>query len=293
MAAYPHRMAKLVQGPNIGVFPGGRDLAIHSCPPARAGTHLSTWFCHDCGRNWTRMVITNSRPVMAPMAPAVCRMSSPRPNASTPHAVRNSAPPMTARSTFGLPIVVLMWSEDMSAWPTKNAANEVTRLVTSATTVKTTPLAAIITPRCGLVVSVVRIMPVEYSELMTSTPRTPMISCPMYSPARLCRVGSKSGPCGPCAAPVLASAPKPTTTTNIASSVQYVDRTDRILVNSDRSAPANVTRPAERGRSSATPAAGSTVVDAISGHLSSQHRLLGYASVELHAACGQFHERLL
>src|SRR5580698_4277560 len=238
------------------------------------------------------MVTTKSSPTIAPMPPALCRMSSPKPNASTPHAVRNSAPPMTARSTFGLPIVVLMWWEDMSAWPRKNAVNDVIRLVTSATTVNTTPLAAIIMPRCGLVVSVVRIMPVEYSELMTSTPRTPMISCPMYSPARLCRVGSKYGPCGPCAAPALASAPKPTTTTNIASSVQYVDRTDRILVNSDRSAPANVTRPAERGRSSATPAAGAVVV-AISGHLSSQYQLLGHAGVELHARCRQFHERLL
>src|ERR1700733_3636797 len=240
------------------------------------------------------MVTTKSSPTIAPMPPALCRRSRPRPNASTPHAVRNSAPPMTARSTFGLPIVVLMWSEDISVWPTKNAAKAVTRLVTRATTANTTPLAAIIMPRCGLVISVVRIMPVEYSELITSTPSTPMISCPMYSPARLCCVGSKYGPCGPwLAAPQLARAPNPTTTTNIASSAQYVDRTDRILVNSERSAPANVTRPAERGRSSATPAAGPTIVDAISGHLSSQRRLLGHASVELHAAGGQLHERLL
>src|SRR5215831_20798939 len=79
-------------------------------------------------------------------------------------------------------------------------------------------------------------------------------------------------------------------------SVQYVDRTERILVNSERSAPAKVTRPAERGRSSPTPAVGRTVVVvAISGHLSSQHRLLslGHASVELHAGCSQFHECLL
>src|SRR5580704_7158301 len=292
-AAYPHRMAKLGHGPYMGVFPGGCALAIHTSPPARAGIHLSTWFCHDSGRKLTRIVTTKSSPTIAPMPPALCRRSSPRPNDSTPQAVRNNAPPMTARSTSGLPIVVLMWSEDISAWPTKNAAKAVTRLVTSATTANTTPLAAIITPRCGLVVSVVRIMPVEYSELITSTPSTPMISCPMYRPARLCRAGSKSGPCGPCAAPALASAPNPTTTTNIASSAQYVDRTDLILVNSEHSAPANVTRPAERGRSSATPAAGPASVDAISGHLSSHHRLLGHASVELHAAGGQLHERLL
>src|SRR5215472_13015508 len=82
----------------------------------------------------------------------------------------------------------------------------------------------------------------------------------------------------------------------MATSAQYVDRTERILVSSERSAPAKVTRPAVRGRSSPMPAVGrSVVVVAISGHLSSQHRLLSlrHASVELHAGCGQLHECLL
>ncbi len=93
--------------------------------------------------------------------------------------------------------------------------------VTKATAAKTTALAAIRVPRRGIVVSVVRIIPEPYSELMTSTPRTPMISWLMYRPPRLCAVGSKPGPGCPCVAtPQLASAPKPTVTTTSASSVQ-------------------------------------------------------------------------
>ena len=81
---------------------------------------------------------------------------------------------------------------------------------------------------------------------MTSTPSTPMISWLMYSPPRLCAVASKPGPGCPCVAtPQLASAPKPTVTTTRDSSVQYVERTERILVNSDRNAPANVAFPAD------------------------------------------------
>ena len=110
------------------------------------------------------------------IAPALCRKQQAEPNASKPHAVRNSAPPRTARSTFGWLRDALMWSDDMIACPTKNEAKQVIRPVTKATTANTTAFAAIISPRRGIVVSVVRIMPVEYSDEMTSTPSTPMTS---------------------------------------------------------------------------------------------------------------------
>ena len=70
--------------------------------------------------------------------------------------------------------------------------------------------------------SEVRIIPVEYSEVMVSAPSTAMTSWPTYSPARLCWVASKSGPSpwGCEAVPAVDSAPIPTVTTTRASSVQ-------------------------------------------------------------------------
>jgi hypothetical protein len=95
--------------------------------------------------------------------------------------------------------------------------------VTSEITAKTTALAANTTPRRGCTDSVVRIIPVEYSEVMVSAPRTAITSWPRYRPARLCWVESKvplliSLACD--AAPALARAPMPTQTATRASRVQ-------------------------------------------------------------------------
>src|SRR5574340_228150 len=101
-----------------------------------------------------------------------------------PHAARNRAPPITARSTFGWPSVTDRWCPDISAWPRKNDPNDATRPVTSETTANTTALAANTVPRRGCTVSVVRIMPVEYSEVMVRAPSTAMTSWPTYRPAK-------------------------------------------------------------------------------------------------------------
>src|SRR5215467_1136685 len=97
----------------------------------------------------------------------------------------------------------------------------------------------------------------------------------------------------------------PTHTTMSASSVQYVDRTERILVNSDRTADA---RPAWRACVADSLACAplgrgwSTIVVAISGHLSCVGRrsagsfvivVVRDSGAELHARCSQLHERLL
>ena len=89
------------------------------------------------------------------------------------------------RSTSGCPSVVLTCWLDRIAWPTKKARKLVTSPVASATTPKTTPLAANTVPRRGIAVSEVLIIPVEYSEVIVSAPSTMMISCPMSSPNRL------------------------------------------------------------------------------------------------------------
>ena len=67
------------------------------------------------------------------------------------------------------------WS---SAWPTKNATNEVMSETISATTANTISLAAKTEPRRGIEVSEVRIIPVEYSAVMTIAPSTIKTSDP-------------------------------------------------------------------------------------------------------------------
>ena len=66
-----------------------------------------------------------------------------------------------------------------------------TSLTASATTVRTTALAASSRARRGTAVRLVRIMPVAYSEVTMRTPSTAMASCAMTCPARLVAVGLK------------------------------------------------------------------------------------------------------
>ena len=95
--------------------------------------------------------------------------------------------------------------------------------------------------RFGTAAKVERIIPVEYSAVITRTPSTPIKSWASITPVRLMATGSvpksASGPSSPVVmAPVLvsaATAPKPTTTTTVASSVYTVDRSDRILIHSE------------------------------------------------------------
>src|SRR5262249_7580280 len=187
----------------------------------------------------------------------------------------------------------------------KNDANDAISPVTSEIAAKTTALAANTTPRRGCTDSVGRIIPVVYSEVMVSAPSTAMTNWPRYRPARLCWVASKvalliSLACD--AAPALARAPMPAQTTTRASRVQYVDRVDLILVNSDRSASPKPARPVSGG-SRRWRAAGAIWVGAMSGHprrgpvavtggLGSGVRAGGVGGA-LDARGGQLHERFV
>src|ERR1039457_1301440 len=126
-----------------------------------------------------------------------------------------------------------------------------------------------------------------------------MINWPRIRPTRLRKVGPKPGPRGPPSwdtAPRQASAPIPTVTMTRASSVQYVERTERILVNSERRAPPKPARPAGAGRAAGRDCGARCVAVAMSGPLSSGNRLPGLriwdARPELHAGGGEFHEGL-
>src|ERR1700733_2384454 len=80
------------------------------------------------------------------------------------------------------------------------------------------------------------------------------------------------------------------------SRFQYVDRTERILVNSDFRAPARFALPAFEGTAVSGASGASVTVLAISDTTSSQDRTAvsaWHARVELHARGGEIHERLL
>jgi hypothetical protein len=91
----------------------------------------------------------------------------------------------------------------------------------NVTAANTIALAAYSTPRRGITASEVRIIPVEYSEVMTSAPSTTMISSPRATcPKRLACAASKSEPF-PCeTVPAQNRTAQPMLATACASSVQ-------------------------------------------------------------------------
>src|SRR5262249_45335547 len=111
--------------------------------------------------------------------------------------------------------------------------------------------------RRGIAVSVVRIIPVEYSELMTSTPSTPIAICARYTPRRLAAVESNRS----CSIGLMSlqrltranaiNAPMPTVGAIVAKIVHTVDRTERSLVDSDVMAARSSPPRGETGTSSA------------------------------------------
>lgn len=73
----------------------------------------------------------------------------------------------------------------------KKVAKAITSPATRLTAPATVALAARTARRRGLATKVVRISPVAYSELITSTPRVPKASCARPSPLKLSDTGSK------------------------------------------------------------------------------------------------------
>src|SRR6516225_344241 len=130
------------------------------------------------------------------MAPAVLRRIMPRPKEHSPHSATYRAAQVTARSTLGWDSVALACVLDSRAWPMKKAAKLVRNATTRAIAVNTEALAAPRTRRLGITVSDVRIMPVEYSEVIASVPSTTITSWPSRaSPTMLDWLGSKPARC--------------------------------------------------------------------------------------------------
>src|SRR5512142_1096213 len=238
--------------------------------PVELGSHRTISMYQLCGSRCARIGITNSNPMIEVMVAAVCRKMAPAANANMPHRVTYRAPPITARSTFGWDSVALSCVLVRMAWPRKNATKAVTTVTTRATTAKTIALAAYKVARLGIAVSDVLIIPVEYSAVSTSAPSTTMTSWPRKnSPAMLTWVASKVARSAAvvwdqlAATPAEMAAPIPMLITNSTSSVHQVERTERILVNSERSVPPSPARP-DGGGSTGAPGA-CLVIAAMSG----------------------------
>src|SRR6266851_1150776 len=74
---------------------------------------------------------------------------------------------------------------DRMAWPTKNAARLEATPTAATAAANTAPLAARTVRRWGTAAKVDRIIPVEYSAVMTRTPSTPTASWASRMPLRL------------------------------------------------------------------------------------------------------------
>jgi MFS family permease len=161
------------------------------CIPAWVGQNSVTGLRHESGSAWAIPGRTSRTAIMLAMAAAGCRSKAPAATLSTARAARYSPPPATARNTPGSPSAACGAWPLMRAWPTKNAAKQVTSPTTKVTAAKTSDLAASSRPRFGTAVRLARIIPEEYSELMHRTPSTAMASEAMATPAWLYPVGSQ------------------------------------------------------------------------------------------------------
>src|SRR5665811_2548667 len=145
--------------------------------PALLGRYLLIGSDQDDGRNRTMIGRTKSRPNRVEMPPAVLRSSAPRPIPSSPTTVRNRAAPITARSTPELLRLVCRCLDVRIDWPIRKAPSTVGTMSTRVTAANTAALAHRTGRRAGTAAKVARIIPVAYSPVMSSTPRTPIASC--------------------------------------------------------------------------------------------------------------------
>src|SRR5436305_1050059 len=99
---------------------------------------------------------------------------------------------MTARATPGSVNATLMWRPEKIDSPTTKAISTDGTISASVTIPYTTALPQSTGSRCGTAVMDARIIPVEYSAVITSTPRTPSASCASCTPARFGSSGWKS-----------------------------------------------------------------------------------------------------
>src|SRR3954454_19091207 len=99
---------------------------------------------------------------------------------------------MTARATPGSANETPMWRPEKIHSPIAKAISVAGSIIASVTSPYTTTLPHKTGSRRGTAVIDARIIPVEYSAVITSTPRTPSASCASWRPARFGSNGLKA-----------------------------------------------------------------------------------------------------
>src|SRR5271167_1482349 len=156
--------------------------------------------------------------------------------------------PATSRSTPGsVSEIAEPPREDSRAAATKNSATAASRPNGSTKPTTTISFAQSTGSRDGTTASVARIIPVAYSPLNASTPRTPSTSWAITTPARL----TATPPAAELPAEILygapdpaIAAPRPTISTTARSPHHQVERSARSLIHSERTTRTWVTDPA-------------------------------------------------
>src|ERR1700757_669782 len=95
--------------------------------PAASGKNRMMSQRQVFGRTWTMIGTTNIRPITEVIAPAVCLMIAPRPNAISATTVTNSADPMMAVSTVSEEITVVPRNDTECGVTFASAGTEVER----------------------------------------------------------------------------------------------------------------------------------------------------------------------
>ena len=124
---------------------------------------------------------TSTKAMTPVMAPAVCRTRAPIASANRPSIIRYRPAPNRARTTPLSPRLTGALLCTIGA-AMKNAPKATTSPITKITAAKTRALAASMGVRFGAASSEARIMPVEYSLVITMAPRTQIASWPRTKP---------------------------------------------------------------------------------------------------------------
>src|SRR6478672_1549379 len=186
-ATYAHRTPKPVQGASW--FP---RLSASSASPAWSGRYGEAAEFQLAGRTFISGGSTNMIPAKVAIPPAVLRTIAPSPSPNKPITVRYSAAPNTARGTPAWVKAMLMCRPERIACETTNASSTAGVISASVTSAYTTALPQSTGRRRGTAVIDARIIPVEYSAVITSTPSTPMASWEIWTPTKVSSSGWKS-----------------------------------------------------------------------------------------------------
>ncbi len=158
-----------------------------------------------------------------------------------------------------------MWWLSRIAWLPKKAINTVGSISAKLTTANTPAFAQSTGSRFGTATIVERIIPVEYSPLITSTPRTPIASWDTFTPDSATSSGLRlARSCGlrwlqRCARMVANSIGKPIPRTMATRNDQRVDRSERSFVHSETATRHWLRRPTRSRRGSAAAAVGAAL----------------------------------